>query len=194
MFTEIDQFVARYIHLSDEELTFFHSLLKHKKVKKKNFLLQEGEICDFEAFILKGCIRSYYLDKEGVETILLFAVEEWWISDLTSFSEQKPSNLFIETVEDSELLSIDYKNKTLLFEKIPAFERMFRLLVQRSLSVLQQRFYASVSQTAEERYLHFMEKYPHIAQRVPQHQIARYIGVSPEFLSKVRSSMYKKHS
>lgn len=193
MFTEIDQFVARYIHLSEEELAFFHSLLKHKKVKKKNFLLQEGEICDFEAFILKGCIRSYYLDKEGVETILLFAVEEWWVSDLTSFSEQKPSNLFIETVEDSELLSIDYKNKTLLFEKIPAFERMFRLLVQRSLSVLQQRFYASVSQTAEERYLHFMEKYPHIAQRVPQHQIARYIGVSPEFLSKVRSSMYKKH-
>lgn len=194
MFTEIDTFIARYIHLSEEELAFFHSLLKHKKVKKKHFLLQEGEICDFEAFILKGCIRSYYLDKEGVETILLFAVEEWWVSDLTSFSEQKPSNLFIETVEDCELLSIDYKSKTLLFEKIPAFEKMFRLLVQRSLSVLQQRFYASVSQTAEERYLHFMEKYPQIAQRVPQHQIARYIGVSPEFLSKVRSSMYKKHS
>jgi CRP-like cAMP-binding protein len=193
MFEEIDQFVSKYISLTEEEKEYFHSLLKHRKVKKKNFLLQEGEICDFEAFILKGCIRTYYLGKEGVETILHFAVEEWWVSDLTSFSEQKPSNLFIETVEDCELLSINYANKSRLFEKIPAFERMFRLLVQRSLSVLQQRFYAAVSQTAEERYLHFLEKYPLIAQRVPQHQIARYIGVSPEFLSKVRSTMYKKH-
>ncbi|WP_431210475.1 Crp/Fnr family transcriptional regulator [Puia sp. P3] len=193
MYEAIDRFVAKYIALTEEELAFFHSLLKHRKLKKKSFLLQEGEICDFEAFVLKGCIRSYYIDKDGVETILLFAVEDWWVSDLTSFAEQKPSHLFIETIEDCELLSIDFKNKSLLFQKIPAFERMFRLLVQRALGVLQQRFYASVSQTAEERYLQFMEKYPLIAQRVPQHQIARYIGVSPEFLSKVRSTMYKKH-
>jgi len=193
MYEAIDRFIAKYINLTEEELAFFHTLLKHRKLKKKSFLLQEGEICDFEAFVLKGCIRSYYIDKDGVETILLFAVEDWWVSDLTSFSEQKPSNLFIETIEDSELLSIDYKNKSLLFQKIPAFERMFRLLVQRALGVLQQRFYASVSQTAEERYLQFMQKYPLVAQRVPQHQIARYIGVSPEFLSKVRSTMYKKH-
>ena len=193
MYEAIDRFVAKYITLTEEELAFFHSLLKHRKLKKKSFLLQEGEICDFEAFVLKGCIRSYYIDKDGVETILLFAVEDWWVSDLTSFAEQKPSHLFIETIEDSELLSIDFRNKSLLFQKIPAFERMFRLLVQRALGVLQQRFYASVSQTAEERYLQFMEKYPLIAQRVPQHQIARYIGVSPEFLSKVRSTIYKKH-
>jgi CRP-like cAMP-binding protein len=193
MFQKIDQFISKYIHLTDEESAFFHSLLKHRQVRKKTFLLQEGEICDFEAFILKGCIRSYYLDKEGVETILLFAVEDWWVSDLTSFSERQPSNLFIETLEDCELLSIDYAGKALLFEKIPTFERMFRLLVQRSLSVLQQRFYATISQTAEERYLQFLDKYPLVAQRVPQHQIARYIGVSPEFLSKVRSLRQKKH-
>ncbi len=193
MFSEIDRFVARYIQLSEEELALFHSLLRHRKVRKKNFLLQEGEVCDFEALILKGCIRTYYLDKEGVETILLFAVEEWWVSDITSFSERKPSNLFIETLEDSELLTIDFNDKARLFEKIPAFERMFRLLVQRSLGMLQQRYYSSISQTAEERYLQFLEKYPLVAQRVPQHQIARYIGVSPEFLSKVRSTLFKKH-
>jgi CRP-like cAMP-binding protein len=191
MFEAIDRFTEKYIHLTEEERAFFHSLLKHKKVRKKSFLLQEGAICDFEAFILKGCIRSYYLDKDGVETILLFAVEDWWVSDLTSFSERTPSNLFIETIEDSELLTIDYASKKHLFEKVPAFEHMFRLMVQRSLSVLQRRFYASISQTAEERYLQFLENYPQIAQRVPQHQIARYIGVSPEFLSKVRSTMYK---
>lgn len=193
MFESIDQFVAKYIALSGEELEFFHSLLRMKKMRKKQFLLQEGQVCDFEGFILKGCTRTYYLDKEGVETILLFAVEDWWVSDITSFAERKPSNLFIETVEDTELLTIDYAGKTRLFERVPAFERMFRLLVQRSLGVLQQRFYAAVSQTAEERYKAFMERYPLVAQRVPQHQIARYIGVSPEFLSKVRSTMYKKH-
>lgn len=193
MFEEIDRSVAKFIHLSVEERDLFHSLLRRRKVPKKTFLLQEGEICDFEAFIIKGCIRTYYLDKEGVETILLFAVEEWWASDITSFSERKPSNLFIETLEECELLTIDYAGKTRLFEKVPAFEHMFRLLVQRSLGVLQQRFYSSISQTAEERYLQFLEKYPLIAQRVPQHQIARYIGVSPEFLSKVRSTLFKKH-
>jgi CRP-like cAMP-binding protein len=194
MFAEIDRFVAKYIHLTDEESAFFHSLLKPRQVRKKTFLLKEGEICDFEAFILKGCIRSYYLDIEGVETILLFAVEDWWVSDLTSFAERRPSNLFIETLEDCELLSIDFSGKALLFEKIPAFERMFRLLVQRSLSVLQQRFYATVSQTAEQRYLQFLDKYPQIAQRVPQHQIARYIGVSPEFLSKIRNTRLTRRS
>jgi len=192
MFNQLDASVARFIQLTAEELELFHSLLQFKKIKKKQFLLQEGEVCDFEAYLLKGCCRSYYLDKEGTETILLFAVEDWWVSDLSSFSEQAPSNMFIETVEDCEMLLINYANKMQLFEQVPKFEKFYRLLVQRSLGVLQKRFYASVSQTAEERYLAFMEKYPHIVQRVPQHQIARYIGVSPEFLSKVRSNMYKK--
>lgn len=192
MFNQLDASVARFIQLTAEELELFHSLLQFKKVKKKQFLLQEGEVCDFEAYLLKGCCRSYYLDKEGTETILLFAVEDWWVSDLSSFSEQTPSNMFIETVEDCEMLLINYTSKMQLFEQVPKFEKFYRLLVQRSLGVLQKRFYASVSQTAEERYLAFMEKYPHIVQRVPQHQIARYIGVSPEFLSKVRSNMYKK--
>ena len=193
MFDAIDRFIAKYVSLNDEELAFFHSLLRTRKVKKKNFLLQEGEVCDFEAFIIKGCIRSYYLDKEGVETILLFAVEDWWVSDITSFADRKPSNIFIETIEDSELLTIDFAGKTRLLERLPAFERMYRLLVQRSLGVLQQRFYSTISETAEERYLQFLEKYPLVAQRVPQHQIARYIGVSPEFLSKVRSGLFRKH-
>jgi len=192
MFNQIDASIARFIQLTDEELELFHSLLQYKKIKKKQFLLQEGEVCDFEAYLLKGCIRSYYLDKEGTETILLFAVEDWWVSDLSSFAAQTPSNMFIETVEDCELLFINYADKMQLFEQVPKFEKFFRLLVQRSLGVLQQRFYAAVSQTAEERYLAFMERYPHIAQRVPQHQIARYIGVSPEFLSKIRSHMYRK--
>jgi CRP-like cAMP-binding protein len=192
MFEALDQFVSKYIRLTQEETEIFHSLLAYKKVKKKQFLLREGEICQFEAFILKGCIRTFYVDKSGTETILNFAVEGWWVSDLSSFSEQQPSAQNIETLEDCELLMINYENKKILFDVIPAFEKVFRILVQRSLGVLQQRFYAGISQTAEERYLAFIEKYPQVVQRVPQHQIARYIGVSPEFLSKVRSTLYKK--
>lgn len=192
MFEALDQFVSKYIRLTSEETEIFHSLLEYKKVRKKQFLLREGEICQFEAFILKGCIRTFYVDKSGTETILNFAVEGWWVSDLSSFSEQQPSAQNIETLEDCELLVINYDNKKILFDVIPAFEKVFRILVQRSLGVLQQRFYAGISQTAEERYLAFIEKYPQVVQRVPQHQIARYIGVSPEFLSKVRSTMYKK--
>lgn len=192
MFEALDQFVSKYIRLTSEETEIFHSLLEYKKVKKKQMLLREGEICQFEAFILKGCIRTYYVDKSGTETILNFAVEGWWVSDLSSFSTQTPSTQNIETLEECELLVINFENKKILFDVIPAFEKVFRILVQRSLGVMQQRFYATLTQTAEERYLAFIDKYPQVVQRVPQHQIARYIGVSPEFLSKVRSTLYKK--
>lgn len=192
MFDAIDASVARYVQLNEEEKVFFHSLLKPKQVKKKTFLLQEGEVCAFEAFIVKGCVRLYFIDKDGVETILYFAVENWWVSDLISFMDQQPSNQFIETLEDCELLLLDFRSKTALLERIPKMEKYYRLLLQRSLGVLQQRFYASLTQTAEERYKAFTEKYPQVVQRVPQHQIARYLGVSPEFLSKVKSSLYKR--
>jgi CRP-like cAMP-binding protein len=192
MFDQIDESIAKYVQLTEEEREVFHALLKHKKVKKKQFLLQEGEVCAFETFIIKGCIRLYFIDKEGVETILYFAVEGWWVSDLTSFMDQTPSKQFIETLEDCELLMMDYRSKLTLLEKVPKLEKYYRILLQRSIGVLQQRFYASVSQTAEERYLAFVEKYPQVVQRVPQHQIARYIGVSPEFLSKVKTALYRK--
>lgn len=192
MFEQIDQFVDRIISLTPEERQLFHSLLKFKRVRKRTYLLQEGEICDFEAYIVKGCIRTYYLSEDGTETILSFAIEDWWVSDLCSFTEQTPSNMFIESLEDCELLIIDYKSKAALFEKIPKFETLSRLLIQRSLFALQKRFHSLVSQTAEQRYLAFIEKYPRVVQRVPQNQIARYLGVSPEFLSKVRSTLQKK--
>ncbi|WP_232831846.1 Crp/Fnr family transcriptional regulator [Taibaiella helva] len=192
MFEQIDKFVDQCLLLTAEERELFHSLLRFRKVRKRSYLLQEGEICDFEAYIVKGCVRTYYLSDDGTETILSFAIEDWWVSDLYSFTEQKPSDMFIETIEDSELLIIDRKGKAELYEKLPQFETLFRLLVQRSLFALQRRFHSLVSQTAEQRYLAFVDKYPQIVQRVPQNQIARYLGVSPEFLSKVRSAIIKR--
>ncbi|HEY9260781.1 Crp/Fnr family transcriptional regulator [Chitinophaga sp.] len=192
MFEQIDKFIDRSIYLTPEERTLFHSMLKFKRVRKRTYLLQEGEICDFEAYIVKGCIRTYYLSDDGAETILTFATEDWWVSDSFSFTEQTPTNMFIESLEDSELLMVDHKSKTELYEKIPKFETLFRLLMQRNLFALQRRFHSLISQTAEQRYLAFIEKYPQVVQRVPQHQIARYLGVSPEFLSKVRGILQKK--
>jgi len=190
MFQEIDNYVSQCIHLTQEELHIFHSLLNVREVRKKSFLLKEGEICNFEAFIVSGCVRSFFIDENGYETILQFAVENWWVSDIASFSEQKPSTIFIEVMDDARIITIDYQSKEELFRQVPKFERLFRLLVQRSLGNLQQRFFASVSQPALERYRSFLDKYPALSQRVPQNQIARYLGISPEFLSKIRKEMF----
>ena len=191
MYQQIDSYVNKCISLSKEELEYFHSLLQYKKVKKKSFLLRAGEKCDFEAYLIKGCARVYYIDENGFEVDFLFAVEDWWISDLASFSQQQPAKLFIETIEDSELLLIDYKSKEALFKKVPKFERLFRLMIQKAYETMMDRLIANISKPAPQRYQDFVKKYPTIPQRVPQHLIAAYLGVSPEFLSKIRTRLSK---
>lgn len=192
MFEEIDQHISRCARINQEELEIFHSRLKSRSVRKKTLLLQQGEVCKFEAYIVKGCVKKYYIDQNGDEVILQFAVEDWWISDIGSFSEQKPSNLFIETLEDTELLTIDFESKERLYQEIPSLERVFRIMLQRAYSVLESRFYSTVSHSAETRYLEFIKKYPSIPQRVPQQQIASYLGITPESLSRIKTQIFKK--
>mgnify|MGYP003576195652 FL=1 len=192
MFQEVDKHITRCAPINSQELDVFHSRLKSKTYKKKTLLLRQGEVCKFEAYIVKGCVKKYYIDQSGNEVILQFAVEDWWISDIGSFSEQKPSNLFIETLEDTELLVIDYESKELLFQEIPNLERVFRIMLQRAYSVLESRFYATVSHSAETRYLEFIKKYPTIPQRVPQQQIASYLGITPESLSRIKANLFKR--
>jgi CRP-like cAMP-binding protein len=189
MFEEINAYAKRCLPFTEEDLAFFNSLLQFKKQRKKTFLLQEGEICNFEAFILKGCIRTYHIDHAGAEVTLQFAVEDWWVSDITSFTEQKPSMVYIETLEDCELLILTPETKEKLLAKVPGFERMFRLMVQRNLAQTQERLFRTISTTAVEKYLDFLNRYPAIPQRVAQHYIASYLGFSPEFLSKVRKKL-----
>jgi CRP-like cAMP-binding protein len=192
MFHQIDDYLSRCSALTSRELELFHSYLKPAMVKKRSFLLQQGEVCRFEAYILKGCLKKYYIDSQGNEVILQFAVEDWWISDIASFTEQKPSNLYIQALEDTELLMIDHHSKEKLFSLIPSLERVFRLMVQRSYSVLESRFYATIAHSAEERYQDFLERYPDIPNRVPQSQIASYLGITPESLSRIKSKMFRK--
>jgi CRP-like cAMP-binding protein len=192
MYHVIDKAVAACITLTADERLLFHSLLKFRKLRKRTWLLQEGETCNFEAFIVKGCIREFYCDEEGAEINLSFAIEGGWAGDLQSFSEQTPSAMFIETLEDSEFFLLDYPAKSELLDRIPRFERFFRLHLQRSLFTLQNRWHALLAHSAEQRYNAFLDNYPDVARRITQIQIARYIGVSPEFLSRMRSQMYKR--
>ena len=189
MFQNINDHISRCVPVSEEDLHFFNSVLEIKKVPKKTILLHEGDVCNFEAYINKGCVRNYYIDENGNEVTLQFAIEDWWVSDIASFHEHTPSKMFIETLEDCELLMLSPQTKEQLLARIPKLERMFRLMVQKNLAVLQTRFFKSISTSAHDKYVDFLQRYPSIPQRVAQHYIASYLGISAEFLSKVRTRM-----
>jgi CRP/FNR family cyclic AMP-dependent transcriptional regulator len=191
MFELINKNVTRYYTFTDKELAIYNSLLKPIQIKKKSFLLQAGEICNFEAFITKGCLMTYLLNEEGKETVLYFSIENWWVSDICSFNEQTKSTFYIQALEDSELLILTPQTKEELLFKVPHFERAFRLMIQKNLSVMQNRLYSIIAQSAETRYDDFLKRYPSIPQRVSQHHIASYLGVTPEFLSKIRTKKIK---
>lgn len=191
-FQKINQYVCQCVRFSEQELAIFNQLLQHKQVRKKTFLLQENEVCNFEAYVLQGCIRTYYIDDKGQEVILTFAIEDWWVSDIASFHEQQPSQMYIEALEDCELLTLNPQSKEQLLMEAPRFERVFRLMVQRHLSSYQKRLYSNIAQAAQQRYLSFLQKYPDLPLRVPQRMIASYLGISPEFLSKIRSKMARR--
>lgn len=192
MYSQINKNISRYVIFDANELEIFDSLVQYKAVPKKTIMLQEDEMCNFEAFVIKGCVRKYYIDANGFEVILQFAIENAWISDI-SFSnyEDKPSRVYIETLEDCEFFMFSPETKEELFSKAPKFERAFRILMQRSLAVTQDRLFNTISKTAAEKYLEFIEHYPTLSQRVAQHYIASYLGISAEFLSKVRTKIAK---
>ena len=192
MFKQINTAISRYVNFTKEELDLFDSLLHFKQIKKKTIMLQRGEKCTFDAFVVRGCIRKYYLDENGYEVVLQFAVENSWISDISfSIYETDASHIFIETMEDSDLLIFTPETKQQLFESAPRFESAFRILVQRHLAVTQNRLLHNITYTAEQKYDEFLQTYPTIPLRVPQHYIASYLGITPEFLSKIRARKFK---
>lgn len=191
MFQRIREYLSRSVRLSEEEIKIFENSLELRLVPKKTILLQAGEVCNFEAYINKGCIREYFIDDAGIELTLQFATEDWWVSDITSFEDQIPSDMYIETLEDCELLVLTRQSKENLINEIPQLERMFRLMIQRHLSKLQKRLFKTVSATAMDQYIEFVTRYPTISQRVSQQYIASYLGITPEFLSRLRAKHLK---
>jgi len=185
----LKQNIAQHIALSESETSSFCSLFQQQLIKKKNFLLREGEVCKFEGFVTKGIFRVYHIDQSGSEQILYFAVENWWIADIDSFTNETRSQLFIEALEDSEVLLISKKDKEFAYENIPKIEKLFRVMTQKTHVALQRRMIDNLSKTADQRYLDFIEKYPQLFQKLSNLQIAAYLGISHEFLSKIRNKI-----
>ena len=192
MYDRILQNINRFITLTEEEKIYFISLLQVKKLRKRQYLLQEGDVSRNEYFVTKGCLRTYYIDDRGIEHVVQFAIEDWWINDMYSFLTQKPARYTIDALEDSEVVYFDKSVQETLFAKVPKFERFFRLLLQNAFISLQERILSGMSQTAEERYIDFINKYPRFEQRLPQHQVASYLGITPESLSRIRKKRSEK--
>lgn len=189
MFQNIIKNISRFVTLTVQEEKIFEDLLTLQKFPKKTHLLREGEVCQFEGIIKEGCVRTYYLDENGFEVTLLFAVEDWWITDIDSFNNKTPSRIFIETLEDTEIYMLTQETKEELLLKVPKFERAFRMMMQRYVVTLQNRLVKTISQPATDRYLEFIKVYPTIPQRVAQYYIASYLGVSKEFVSTIRKRL-----
>lgn len=179
--------ISKHISLVKEEEEYFISLLESRKLKRKDFLLHSGDICRHSAFVTDGCLRGYTIDENGFEHILQFAPPDWWIADMYSLISQKPGNLFIEAMEESEVLMLSKEDQERLYLSIPNFERFFRIITENSLVSSRQRVMDNLSLTAKQRYEKFCSAYPTVFNTIPQKHIASYIGVTPEFLSKLKA-------
>jgi CRP-like cAMP-binding protein len=189
MFELLSKSIKEKVSVTDEELEMAKNLFIPKKLRKKQYLLQEGDVSKYTAFVEKGMLRTYTVDEKGNEPILQFSMEGWWISDLYSFLTDEPSVYHIQALEDCELLLITRDSWDILLDKIPALERYFRILVQNSLIATQRRLMGAMSETAEEKYLKLLDNFPGCIRRVPQHMIASYLGITPETLSRIRRQM-----
>lgn len=180
------QNINKHIQLTADETEQFTALMHYKTVPKKNCLLTEGQACHTINFVCSGALRAYCLDKEGKESTIMFAMADWWVTDMFCFLNSKPAMMYIEAIEDSSIFELSKTNFDLLLQRIPKFEKFFRVLMQNAYTREQLRTIENLTLTAEERYHRFINKYPHVAQQVTQKQIASYLGITPEFLSAIR--------
>ncbi len=181
--------ISRHISLTAEEIEFFSSLLKTKSLATGEFLLREGDVCKYESFVIKGCLKTYYLDENGLEHIIDFSIEEWWADDLYSLLTQTASKSNIKAIEDTDILQIHKTDLELLYQKIPKFERFFRILFQNAYITQREQINLALSASAEERYLLFVKKKPYAEKRFSQKDIASYLGITPQFLSTLKKKL-----
>ena len=193
MFDRLRDHVSRLVPLTDSDAPLCSSFMIPKRVRKGAYLVQEGEVSKYLAFVTSGCLRSYTIDKKGEEHIVQFAFEGWWITDLYSFLTGKPGNYFIDAMEESDVLLLESAAYEKLCTTVPRFERYFRLLLQNNYIATHRRVLASISMSAEERYLQMIQEYPNIGQQVALRHIASYLGITPEALSRIRNRI-AKHS
>jgi CRP-like cAMP-binding protein len=187
-------YFQQLIPLNKDEKLLVTELFKPRLYRKRQYVLQEGDICNQFNFIVRGCLRMYKVDDNGDIHIIQFAAENWWLSNIGSFHDRKPSELNIDALEDTMVLQINHENLLALYTKAPKFDRIFRVLIEKSFVSLQQRLLQTISSTAEERYLTFQQTYSELSTRLPQTQIASFLGITPEFLSRLRNKQVKRKS
>lgn len=183
----IGSYASKFVDLSTEELTTFTAAFKEIKVKKRQFLVQPNFVAKHRYFVLKGALRAYVIGNEGQDHTVQLAIEEWWISDYNSYMFQQPASMFVMAVEDCVLLQISFEDEQQLKATNYKFETFFRMQAERSVAFMQKRLIIGLTQTAEQRYDLFLEKYPAMANRFPQYVIASYLGMTTEFLSRIRN-------
>ncbi|AYL94495.1 Crp/Fnr family transcriptional regulator [Mucilaginibacter celer] len=193
MFAPLKEYISQKATLTDADYAKIEAVCIYKKLRKRQYLLQEGDVWRYNAFIAKGLTRFYSVDESGRENIVSFARENWWTGDRASLLTGEPSKNNIDAVEDTELVMIANTNFEKLCKEIPAFNDMVNAIINKSFITSQSRIQAAIAFTAEQKYLDFIEKYPDLSVRVPQAMIASYLGITPETLSRVRKETVKKH-
>ena len=181
-----------YLPLDDKEKEELTNRVIEKNIKRKQFILQEGDVCRHYSFVVSGCFKMYGIDTSGKEHNIQFACENEWISDISSFHSEKATVFFIEAIEASKILQLEKSNLIYLYTHHPKFNRTFRVIIEDKFVELQNRILQKISSTAEERYLSFLDQYPLLSNRLPNTQIASYLGITPEFLSKIRNHISQK--
>lgn len=180
------------IELSDEEANQFVSNFKIKKIKKRQFIVQPDFVAQHRNYVVEGALRAYVVNDEGQEHTIAFAIEDWWISDYNSYIYQQPATMFVMALEDAVLLQIDFETESKLKKANPKFETFFRITAERTAAFFQRRIITNLTSSAEERYEKFINQFPLIANRVPQYALASYLGMTTEFLSKIKNNKLKK--
>jgi len=183
-------YTKQRVNIQEKDLELMKKFYKLKKVSKKDFFLKEGSTNFNQGFVVDGTLRVYYTDTKGNEHVLYFAFADWWVGDLSAFHFDDAATLNVQALEESYILEISKEDLEYLFDQIPALERLFRVMAQRTLAVLQKRFLMTVSAHAEERYQELLQRHPGIEQIVAQHQIASYLGILPESLSRMKKKLY----
>ena len=188
-FEKLIEHLRQKINLTENEASIIVSKLKSRTYLKGQYIVQEGDVCKYQTFVLSGKVRTFYLDENGNEHIIAFGIENWWIGDICSFTTQTSAEFNTHCLENTTVLQITYKDMQELYDLVPQLDRYFRLIIQKAYGNMSKRIVRNHSMSAKERYTVFVETYPEIVNRVPQYMVASYLGITKEFLSKIRKEL-----
>lgn len=183
------KYISKYISLTKEEEDLLVSKVIYRKYLKGHYLVQQGDVCKYSCFVVSGCTKTFYMDDEGQEHIMMFSIEDWWVSDMSSFINQTPADFNVQCIENTELIMFSYDVIEDLYASIPKLERFFRQIIEKAFIASQKRIVRNFSMSAKESYLYFKTQYPEIEKRIPQYMVASYLGITKEFLSKIKSEL-----